>query len=559
MAFTRSWHIPQAKDDDGIPLIFMQITSKAARDEIESRITAGDQEYSTLLQERSGLVFGDLKFTAYPYIRDNLLTPEHACVLLQRVQERHPGVSTAVLLDSEEDNQSCILVEWYNESDDQRFRVTAARVDQTMAQPIINLLSRSRLSIQSILGKAEYETARIDLSLGYNGGPVYPNNFQTRVKVPESWTLCKPDVLNIMPLLPLDLATREALCKKILPTASTQTIPLNILEPLQLPEVSRADIHDILEQLDSRMLKDDIIRFKFFIDSILQDDEGLPIIVVVSKGSFLWDLEISDQLEVMPLKTEKLARLCRSLASGWDEIYNNEDNVFHRPDSSPIVRSDFHLQAVVPWAVTDKCAEHLATERVLHPCAVYPPASPFYNSQGLGDPVSIWFLCDFSIHEQRKLRGLFAKPASLDPPWLETTYTYIGYQFPGNSRETQTIEDLIQLWQKSDPHSPFYDSAFSDLQLNSYPRCFIAVDGRVLSDERPVVILAHTLSIALDGHYLGWTYGTIDAGGAFEACAKFLSGDTEPYALMGNADIVWLGDLTHFQAKYDDGSYIDDH
>ena len=131
-------------------------------------------------------------------------------------------------------------------------------------------------------------------------------------------------------------------------------------------------------------------------------------------------------------------------------------------------------------------------------------------------------------------------------------FTWHGYLFKDN--EKHTLEDLRDLFESSDPHSPSFSTQKpSPYRLASYPRHFVALDEKVLSTEKPKVWMASTLDFhgASVRDDLGWIIGRIDAA---EASITFVNWDV---ANMGpeecldeeTLDKLWLSDLKSYRGE----------
>lgn len=130
-------------------------------------------------------------------------------------------------------------------------------------------------------------------------------------------------------------------------------------------------------------------------------------------------------------------------------------------------------------------------------------------------------------------------------------FIWHGYLFQDG--EMHTLEDLRDLFESSDPLSPFFDPAkVGPYRSTHYPHNFVAVDGKIF-DSEPKLWMASTLDFhgADVGDQLGWITGRVDAA---ESSIIFVNLDIANAGPEENFDEdslgkLWLSDLTEYRAE----------
>lgn len=135
--------------------------------------------------------------------------------------------------------------------------------------------------------------------------------------------------------------------------------------------------------------------------------------------------------------------------------------------------------------------------------------------------------------------------------------TFIPYEslWP-NENQPKTLQDLRNLFEKSQYMSPFFDPTNTGLRLTSYPCHFFAVDERALDPEKPQVILATTQRFRRKRNNLGWLYAVTAAEEAhvdFE-CINMTDFRLSELVKGQIPERLWLSDLeTYAKEDYDGG------
>ncbi|KAK5130018.1 hypothetical protein LTR08_002534 [Meristemomyces frigidus] len=536
-----SSHIPtltthdQRPPSEALHIIFLQRLPEATRTEILNSLRTNDPEtVAWSKQFAPDNTPQPRALIPMPWIRDWWATSPvilEICAQGQRNNRFPPGheYTSFVLVDSGWDAGTVIAAHWtagtegVGDGEGLAARLEAVRVPVGIANMLLTLLDKGSVrDFADVLGEEAYEDAKVDFyqdlpvrEAGLAAGP--EKAYQPPSFLPKD--LCSSaSTLYVLSLVELEPSAVSALKAEILHgDGTTDERPDVRIIPWQGPMPTRSDLAIIFDWIMANSSPSMSHSCAFFVDYMLQRPDGRPQIIAsyYTRGH---RADVPDQARLVPVDAECVIEYWRAACTHAAE---NEIN--------------FDLDGDI-WRKE----------------VVVDIGKELGFGNGRIECCPVFFLRRFTLDEERRIRTALSRYEDWEANDAGgKEFFYAGYLWPATDSATHTLEELRDLFERSDPNSPFFSPSHSssgELRLTNYPSDFIALDDRALDAEGPRVIVASCLDF---GYELGWEYGVTSAVEAYVAWVNL------DVANMGLQELVeadevgrlWLSDVKAYAAE----------
>ncbi|KAH9812972.1 hypothetical protein Tdes44962_MAKER05739 [Teratosphaeria destructans] len=584
-----SWHIPYVPSYGAPPaheilfVLFLEKLPDRTISSIIEKLEDCDREWG----KPFNVDIKPRKLRPVPWIRNYWPASE---AILQYASRQEPSGNqhqdtacyrSYILIDSGWDANTCIGATWVPGTKDGEHVMVAARVPMAIANLVLTMIDEDVFSDASVnplkaaLGDDTYEENKVDFYKDHKVIEPFPEprSYQPPAFLPKGLRMSKskPTVIS---LLPLDDNAIQDLALRIGTGNGESAMPDLQLINWEGEAPTRQYLVKLFGWIESNSRDEDRIGYTFFIDNVLQeciDGEASdpqtwtgrmsPRVIAVSRTAH-FGIKVPDhQISILPIKPESVVPLWRAacdsiqasdertrqgrVADDADELQYG--NVFGRErvidfDYQPLPRKS--LQREPRKSDTDDAEAN----------------------EGMDNFATVWLLRPFSLDEERWIRRAFTALYSIEEGEdYGKEFAYIQYPWPSPPEaptRCRSLQDLRDLFQKSDPMSPFYDPENTAFRMDSYPHHFFAVDDTIVDAKNPRVWLASSLDFYHESNEMGWYTGLIPPEEAGNAFCNLEIANLGPGELIegsgGEVNKLWLGDLTPGEADIEDDQDADE-
>ncbi|KAF2765851.1 hypothetical protein EJ03DRAFT_377453 [Teratosphaeria nubilosa] len=554
-----SWHIPYVPSYGAPPahdilfVLFLEKLPERTISSIIEKLDTPDKKWG----ESFNVDIKPRKLRSVPWIRKFWPSSEAILKYASRQEPRgnlHQDTAcykSYILIDSGWDANTCIAATWVPGTKVDEHVMVAARVPMAIANLVLSMIDKDVFTdaplnpLKAALGDETYEENKVDF---YKDRKVIepfpePRSYQPPAFLPEELRMSHQKI-TVISLLPLDDGASQDLMLRIRTETGENAMPELRLINWEGQHPTRQHLVKLFGWIESNSTDDDRIGYIFFVDNVLQEcidaEEGerhirtgmaSPQVIAASRTAQFSTKVPDHQISILPIKPESVVPLWRAAC-----------------DSSQASDERTREGRVADEAAELQYGNVFGRERVID--FDYQSLPP---KDGMDDLATVWLLRPFSLDEERRIRRAFTALCPIEEGEdYGKEFAYIEYPWPSPPEDPtrcRSLQDLRDLFQKSDPMSPFYDPDNTTLRMDSYPHHFFAVDDNIFDAEDPRVWLASSRDFYHGSNEIGWFTGLIPPEEAGTAFCNLEIANVGPCELIGGeVKKLLLGDLTPGEA-----------